>query len=43
MSFKSKAQASNLYKMNPRIAKEFQKKTLSIKNLPDRKSKPMNK
>jgi len=39
MPFKSKAQARFLFAKHPKIAKEFAKKTKSIKALPKRKSR----
>jgi hypothetical protein len=36
MPFKSKAQARFLFGVKPELAKEFAKKTLSIKKLPNR-------
>lgn len=35
MPFTSKAQARYMYAVHPEIAKEFEKKTLSIKALPE--------
>ena len=35
MPFQSKAQARYMYAVHPEIAKEFEKKTLSIKALPE--------
>ena len=34
MPFKSQAQARYMFKMHPKIAKEFAAKTISIKSLP---------
>jgi len=39
MPFKSKAQAKYLFAKHPKIAKEFAKKTKSIKSLPKKKGK----
>lgn len=39
MAFKSKAQARFMFKFHPKLAKEFAEKTLSIKDLPERKKK----
>lgn len=39
MPFKSKAQAKYMFANHPKIAKEFAKKTPSIKSLPTKVSK----
>lgn len=39
MPFESKAQARYMFAVKPKLAKEFAEKTLSIKNLPERKDK----
>lgn len=39
MSFESKAQARYMFAKHPKLAKEFAAKTLSLKNLPEKKGK----
>lgn len=41
MPFKSQAQAKYLFAKDPKLAKEFADKTLSIKKLPEKKVKPI--
>ena len=43
MPFKSQAQARFLFSKKPKIAREFAKKTKSIKNLPKKKRKTMKR
>lgn len=43
MPFKSKAQAREMYAKQPEVAKEFSKKTKSIKALPEKVKAPKSK